>query len=475
MVHESPRTLLIASDTIGASMAGTGIRYWNLARAIALRQPVTLATRDPVDLEPPPGVTIVPYGDEESDERQRNARLAELIEAHEVVVAQHIPYYETDARVLTERYLVIDLYAPWILEKLEYARLDPERGEPNRADDVAILNRLLALGDFFICASERQRDFWLGALAAAGRLELTHAQHDPELRGLIDVVPFGLPESPPERTGPGPRDSIPGIGPDDTVVLWNGGMWNWLDPLSAIRAVARLVDELSRLRLVFMGTRSPVARVARMGIVDEARALAGDLGLLDRHVFFNDWVPYDERQNWLLDADLTLSLHVANVESRFAFRTRMLDTIWCGVPVVATAGDTLADIVERERIGLTVAPGDVDAVVAAIRRIATGSLGDEMRRRLEDLAGSYRWEQVSAPLVAYCVQPRRGGSARGSSPTEKYIHHLERTYTDTANYARDLERSIAEHQRILRAPVTGYARWKLGELARRVRKRDRQT
>ncbi len=41
---DSAKVLLIASDTIGSNMAGTGIRYWNLARVIGQNQAVTLAT-----------------------------------------------------------------------------------------------------------------------------------------------------------------------------------------------------------------------------------------------------------------------------------------------------------------------------------------------------------------------------------------------------------------------------------------------
>ena len=73
------------------------------------------------------------------------------------------PYLQLDEETLRSVHMVIDLYAPWYLEKLEYARVDPERGEPLREDDLEILQRLLDIGDFYICASERQRDFWLGA------------------------------------------------------------------------------------------------------------------------------------------------------------------------------------------------------------------------------------------------------------------------------------------------------------------------
>jgi hypothetical protein len=97
-------------------------------------------------------------------------------------------------------------------------------------------------------------------------------------------------------------------------------------------------DRDPRAKLVFMGVKSPVAEIAKMRVVDDARDLAHHLNLLDCHVFFNEWVPYEERQNWLLQADLGLTLHLDSLESRFAYRTRMLDNIWCRLPLVATRG-----------------------------------------------------------------------------------------------------------------------------------------
>ena len=102
-----------------------------------------------------------------------------------------------------------------------------------------------------------------------------------------------------------------------------------------------------------MGTHSPVAQMLEMSIVEQARDLARELGLLDRGVFFNDWVPYDERQNWLLEADVAVSLHQETLEARYAFRTRMLDNLWCSLPIVATRGDVLADLIESANIGIT--------------------------------------------------------------------------------------------------------------------------
>ena len=441
----SPTVLLIASDTIGPNMAGSGIRYWNLARVLGAQQPVTLATSTDVSLIAPPGVTLQSYAGPDNDAQGR--KLSALIEAHAIIVAQHIPYLYTDPEILRARFLIIDLYAPWILEKLEHARIDAEVGEPNRADDVAILNRLLSLGDAFICASERQRDFWLGALAVAGRLETEQARHDPELRELIDVVPFGLASEPPLRNGPGPRAQFTTIGGDAKLILWNGGLWNWLDPFTAIRAMALVVAREPRARLVFMGVRSPTTEIARMRVVDDARELAAQLGLLDRVVFFNDWVPYDQRQNWLLEADLALSLHQPTLESRFAFRTRILDNLWCKLPLVATTGDVLADLIEREQIGITVTPVDAHAVADAIVAGLDSQRQATFRANLERVAANHTWEAVAQPLLRWCANPLRIDTVRSEDPRDEYVHRLERIYSETAEYARHLEHVIAQKER----------------------------
>ena len=103
------------------------------------------------------------------------------------------------------------------------------------------------------------------------------------------------------------------------------------------------------MRLFFLGLKHPnphVARDAHGGA--RPGALADELGLTGTHVFFNeDWVEYDDRQNYLLESDVGVSTHLDHVETAFSFRTRILDYLWAGLPVVSTAGDALADIIER--------------------------------------------------------------------------------------------------------------------------------
>jgi glycosyltransferase involved in cell wall biosynthesis len=385
----SPRALVISAGAVGAGMAGPGIRSYELARALAEHAEVTLAAvAGPGPF--PADVPLLPY--DLADPRA----LRPAIRAADAVVAQ--PPWPPVAQWLrrSDARLIYDLYTPEPLELLEVLR---GRGGPaGRVARRLILDRYLDAcrdGHHFICASEKQRDLWLGTLLGEDRLGGAAYEQDPSLRALIDVVPFGTAASPP-RPGPGPRERFPQLGTETEIVLWNGGIWTWLDAPCAIRAVGELVRRRPSVRLVFMGASDAVA-----GAGAAARAVAAELGLLDRVVVFNDaWLPYAERGAWLLQADCAISTHVDHLETRFAFRTRLLDCFWAGLPVVATEGDDLAALVEREDLGAAVPEGDPGAVATALELILSRGRA-EYAGRLERTAQTFRWDSVSRPLVQF--------------------------------------------------------------------------
>jgi glycosyltransferase involved in cell wall biosynthesis len=337
---------------------------------------------------------------------------------------------------------VADVYDPMHLEQLEHAR---DAGEAGRwtavLDTTAVLNEQLCRGDWFVCASDRQRDLWLGQLAAFGRVNPATYDDDPSLRSLIDVVPFGIEDEPPRRTGPGARGVVPGIGADDVLLLWAGGIWNWFDPVTLLRAVDVVRAEEPRVRLLFMGGRHPNAEIGEMGRAAEARAVAAQLGLLDRHVFFNDgWVPVAERQNFLLDADIGVSCHFDHVETAFSFRTRLLDYVWAGVPIVTTAGDDLGSLVAERSLGAAVPAADVEALVAALRRLVSEPRARvAARQQLAAVADELRWSTVLRPLVEFCRRPRRAPDL--IDPTYGHLVGRPPTLTPRHGLRADLHRA----------------------------------
>jgi glycosyltransferase involved in cell wall biosynthesis len=202
---------------------------------------------------------------------------------------------------------------------------------------------------------------------------------------------------------------VPGIGPKDKVILWGGGIYNWFDPITLLHAVDKLRGRIPEVRLFFLGLKHPNPNVPEMRMAVETRRLSDELGLTGVNVFFNEgWVAYDDRQNFLLEADLGVSTHLDHVETEFSFRTRILDYLWASLPVVATGGDSFGDVIDVHGVGLTVPPGDADALeVALFRLLDDDELAASCRAASGRLAEEFRWSRVLAPLVEFCREPHR--------------------------------------------------------------------
>lgn len=400
------RVLIVSQEAPAPQMAGLAIRYWHIARALAAEHQVYLAVPD-APLLAGEGFEVVGY------QHQGGAPLPALMAEADVLLVMGFLFRRYPFLKETSKPLVIDLYDPFVLENLELYRHQPiEKQAGLHVFDLGVLNELLRRGDFFLCAHESQRDFWLGMLAANGRVNPYTTADDPTLRRLIAQVPFGLPAEPPQHRHAVLKGVRPGIGPDDRLIYWGGGMWEWFDPLTAIRAVAQVAQVHPNVRLFFAGMRHPNPEVPPMRMAAAARALADDMGLTDRLVFFNDWVPYAERENYLLEADLGISLHFEHLETRFSFRTRLLDYFWAGLPMVVSAGDALSRLVADEGLGAVVAAQDVAGVRdALLRLLAQPDLRAQTAPRFAAVRANLTWERAVEPLLAFCRAPYRAADA----------------------------------------------------------------
>lgn len=390
------RILVVTNDTLSPRMAGPAIRSFHIAESLSYEHDVKLVSTNTCTL-PSAGFQCL---------HATGEALRALADWSEIIIFQGFVLHENPFLGNSDKIIVVDIYDPMLLEQLEQSKgEDPDVRAEHLANITAVTSQQLRRGDFFLCASEEQRYFWLGQLAGMGRLNLENYDRDDSLRSLIDVVPFGLSESMAMKTQPSMKGVVPGISHEDRVILWGGGIYNWFDPLSAIRAVERLRSRRhDDVRLFFMGMQHPNPSVPEMMMASRARALADELMLTNKYVFFNEeWVDYSERQNYLLEADVGISTHFLHVETSLSFRTRILDYIWAGLPIVATEGDTFARLISAEKLGLTVPELDTDALADALER----ALYDEAFRKecadnVAEVREQFVWERTLRPLVEFC-------------------------------------------------------------------------
>ncbi|MCP4699646.1 MAG: glycosyltransferase family 4 protein [Gammaproteobacteria bacterium] len=388
--------LLLCPDVISESMAGPAIRYWEFAKSLAPFHSVTLAAPNeiPGSFASPSGVRLL---------RHEHENIARLCAAHDIIIFQGDILVTYPILRHTEKILIADMYDPLPLEGLEQHKgIAPGDALPHYSGQVRIINEAFKLADYFLCASDRQRDLWLGTLLALGRINpFNYADAGKRLVS----VPFGLPNAPPRRSGSGFRQSVDGAG---FVLLWGGGIWEWFDPLSVIRAVHCLADEYPDLRLVFLGTRHPNPVIPVMPMLHRAESLARESGLYGKQVIFRPgWARYNNLQNHLLDADVGVSAHFDTLETRFSFRTRILHYLWAGKPVITTGGDVLAEAIADHSAGIVVDYADERSWVKAIRKLRDRDFYNACIEGVGTLAGNYRWTNVTRPLHAICANACR--------------------------------------------------------------------
>lgn len=403
--HSAPRdnvdsykiqnVLFLTSDPIGPRMAGPGIRSVYLALALEAHgfnvQVATTGSLEPIDL-------IKAKKIDKKDEKSFTV----LESWADAIVFQALAFEEFPNLRKSPKYLVADAYAPVVLENL--ARLVNQPGANSDfaiSEATRIQRQQIMYSDLLICANENQRNFYLGALSALKPFESKkYAQH-PNMQNRIAVIPFGLSRTLPEHRHSVVKGVIPGISRQDKLVLWSGGLYEWFDIENLIRAFSIISTSNASVKLLFLGASHPNSDIPEMPVVSRAKTLAAELGLLGVNVFFNEsWVDFDQRENYLLEADLGITTHFDTLETTFSFRTRMLDYLWAGLPVVSTEGDVFANQIRTLNLG-EVAPFESPEYIAdsILRLISDKNLYSEAKTNVLNLRKEYYWDLVVLPLV----------------------------------------------------------------------------
>jgi glycosyltransferase involved in cell wall biosynthesis len=429
------RIALVSSEPIRPRMAGIGIRYLEFARHLAARD-LAVVLLSPASPEESAGLQLPGV----ELRRCERARLAEELAGCDAAVAQG--QLANDVALAAPALPVaLDLYDPWLVENLAY--LETLGLDPYRNDHASWLLQM-SRGDFFLCSSEEQRGFYLGFLAAIGRVNPELAARDPDLRSLIDVVPFGVPdELPPHRPLLEPRR------PGARRLLF-GGLYDWYDPWTLLAALETAGREDWELLLI----RNPNPGTPQR-LLAEVERRCRRLGWWGSRVLPLDWVPVERRYDLLRDVDLLVAPHRPTLETRLSLRTRFLDALAAGCPVVATDGGVMGRLLREHRAGWVVPPGDAAALAGAIAEALEPAPAPAWRQGAAALLASFRWDRALAPLLRFCREPRRDdtrerfvqrlATAAPADPAGfRLRRRLRRALSAVAGLARGTGRSAAD-------------------------------
>ena len=391
-MKEKKSIALISSDKIGKHMAGPGIRYFEFAKSFSRFFDVTLIVPDKCDVDPV-GFKIKMY-----DSKHSSSSIAGLVDGFDFVMSQFLR--PTALRAIKKKHIryIADLYDPQSIEVLEQAKYDSAKQQKNLSDFLYYSQALqMWAADLILCSSERQKDLYIGMMLGQRILQPEIYHQSPDLNKLLTTAPFGLSNANPKKATTNVIvEAFPQICAKDKVIFWGGGIWNWFDPLTAIKAVEEIAKERKDVKMVFLGVKHPNPKIDKMKIVEQVLDYCREKDLLDKYIFFNfGWTPYEERAGWLLNSSIGISTHMDNLETRFSFRTRILDYLWAELPIIATEGDCMADLIERKEIGEVVPYNNVEAVKKSILEVIDNPAKNELiKKNIREVKKDFYWDLI---------------------------------------------------------------------------------
>jgi len=388
------KILLIIFELVGEKMAGPAIRYLEFARELSKKYDVTLASLGKSNLDmSKENFKIVNFTHADQED------LFKIIFECEVLIFQGyiLELLAPLKNATSGKFVVVDLYDLFNIELLESRKSNPIERDIEMANyDLYALLEQIRLGDYFICASEFQREFWLGMLEAYGKFD----KNVDDINDFIDIVPFGITNREPEISKKLLNTKILNLKEHDKVFIWGGGVWNWFDPITIIKAIYEISKTKDDVKLFFLGVKHPNPEIKEMEILTKSIVLSEKLGIKDKFVFFNmDWVSYDDRENYFLESFAGISCHYDHLETRFSFRTRILDYLWCDLPIISTKGDFFGSEIEKHTLGITIESEDVDGCKnAMLKLIEDKEFYKTCKKNIKEYKETLRWNKVIKPL-----------------------------------------------------------------------------
>jgi GT2 family glycosyltransferase/glycosyltransferase involved in cell wall biosynthesis len=414
------KVLVVSPDLVpleGAPATGSGLRAWSLGKGLEARG------HDVVFSMPRRALARWPeVSGELQDLGWDEETLAPLVRevAPDVVVAcgwsilTHLPD--------PPHPVALDFHGPHVLERFWQGHLTPAE---NAEEKLAAISR----ADFFTCAGDRQRTYFLSWLMQAGI--------DPE-DTVIQQIPVSLSPDLPAHTPSG-----------EGIMVFGGVFLPWQNPSVAIEAALAQMNRSERGKLLLFGGRHPFLDLDQGVYAELVRTMKQH-----PRVEISRMVPREDLLRTYAKADAALDAMKWNLERELAFTTRTVEYLWCGLPVVYNDYADLSRLIAAYEAGWTVDPEDKEQVASAVEQLLTDP--EEAARRGVNAQRLVRerltWDRTVDPLDAFCRDPvfrRHEGREPFVAREQTGAAELRRMLRDKEVHIRNLEAMLARR----RSPV----------------------
>lgn len=312
-----------------------------------------------------------------------------------------------------DQQLVLDCYVPIYVEVSARESADVDREFDAFMVDVPKWAEVLRRGDVFLCANDAQKDFYKGVLAAVGRINpITYSEE------LLLVVPYGIYREEPKQTHK-PITKLIGNEEKYLKILWFGGIYPWFDIRELADAV-KLINKTTPAKLVVVGAKNPFNNHPDFNArYDEFVTHVKDKKLSD-YVVMQEWIDFNDRANWYLDADIVVVFNKIGEENKLAWRTRLVDFMWADLPVITNGGDPLGEKMLENKAAIRIMDTDASSIAnAVIKSVANPKDVHDLKSNMSKLKQAYYWDVVTGGLAKHIAAGKRAADQGRIQPTSQ--------------------------------------------------------
>ena len=271
--------------------------------------------------------------------------------------------------------VVLDVFAPRLLEQ------QFQTGAADTREAVRVLDALQR-ADRFLFSNERQKYFHLPLLALAG-VDCT--------KDAGGVVPISC-----------PPDSPPFVKPAELTFVAGGVFWPWADLTQGLNDLLGCLEVVGSGKVRLYG--------GKYGIRSDTEEYADPrAGLPEKHdrLDFAGMVPIDELWQQYRRGSVAFDLMAPNPEREINLSFRQIDYLRCGLPIITSPRQVIAQDIEEYGAGWLVEPGDVASLQRLVRKLVTNpKLIGEAATAAQALARDrYAWTKTGGPLLAAVETP----------------------------------------------------------------------
>ncbi len=373
---ESRRVLVVANDLLplpGSPTTGAGLRAWGLGQGLISKGHEVIfampnwCSRERKDAE----AVGVRLWDPDPEGLNYLIKTTEP----EVILFCHWPA-ATKFNRQRDIPVVIDFHGPHILERAM------QGGTAEMGHHMAEKVQSISKGDFFTCAGERQRQYFLPWLMMAG-IE--------EVERVLATIPVSLSPHLPTR-----RPS------DELTFVYGGVFLPWQDPSVGLSILVEKLENLERGVLKVFGGAHPTYQIKTGVFEDLRRKLKAS-----PRVSFPGMVPREQLLKEYGKAHVAIDLMARNAERELAFTTRTVEYLWCGLPVIYNDYSELSRYISEYKAGWIVDPESEEEIAKVIDEILSSpEVVSEYSQNAQRLVRErLTWDKTIEPLDRFCRNP----------------------------------------------------------------------